>query len=404
MVTWSDSSCRRWRQSREQSIVNFDFDRLIDRRPTASLKWERYRGRDVLPLWIADMDFRAPPAVIEALHCRAEHGIFGYTQAPAELSETIVAFLGEHYRWLIHPEWLVWLPGLVTGLNVACRAVGAAGDEVLTTIPVYPPFLSAPGNFCRRLSTVPLLQQPRGWTFDWDRLEAAITARTRLFLLCSPHNPVGRVFSREELAKLADICLRYNLVICSDEIHADLILDPDKKHLPTATLDGDVARRTITLLAPSKTFNIPGLGFSFAVIPDPGLRHAFRGAMAGIVPEVNLFGFAAALAAYQHGGEWLLALRAYLRQNRDLVAEAVGTMPGLTASRVEATYLAWIDTRAAEIGNPGEFFEAAGVGLSDGGQFGGPGFVRLNFGCPRPILQQALGRMHQALIDAEARK
>jgi cysteine-S-conjugate beta-lyase len=350
------------------------------------------------------MDFRSPPAVIEALHRRTEHGIFGYTEAPAELSETIVTFMGRHYGWRVHPEWLVWLPGLVSGLNVACRAVGADGDEVLTTTPVYPPFLSAPGNFRRRLCTVPLLHQPRGWTFDWERLEEAITGRTRLFLLCSPHNPVGRVFSREELERLAFFCLRHDLVICSDEIHAGLILDPDKKHLPTASLSREVARRTITLLAPSKTYNIPGLGFSFAVISDPGLRGDFRQAMAGIVPEVNLFGFIAALAAYQQGGEWLLALLAYLRQNRELVAEAVRAMPGLTASRVEATYLAWIDTRGAGIDKPGDFFEAAGVGLSDGNQFGGPGFVRLNFGCPRAILQQALSRMHQALIIAAEKR
>jgi cysteine-S-conjugate beta-lyase len=320
------------------------------------------------------------------------------------LSETIVTFMGRHYGWRVHPEWLVWLPGLVSGLNVACRAVGADGDEVLTTTPVYPPFLSAPGNFRRRLCTVPLLHQPRGWTFDWERLEEAITGRTRLFLLCSPHNPVGRVFSREELERLAFFCLRHDLVICSDEIHAGLILDPDKKHLPTASLSREVARRTITLLAPSKTYNIPGLGFSFAVISDPGLRGDFRQAMAGIVPEVNLFGFIAALAAYQQGGEWLLALLAYLRQNRELVAEAVRAMPGLTASRVEATYLAWIDTRGAGIDKPGDFFEAAGVGLSDGNQFGGPGFVRLNFGCPRAILQQALSRMHQALIIAAEKR
>jgi cysteine-S-conjugate beta-lyase len=347
------------------------------------------------------MDFLSPPAVIEALRRRVEHGIFGYTAPPAALSETIIAMLSRRFNWQVQPQWLVWLPGLVTGINVACRAVGAAGDEVLTTIPVYPPFLSAPSHSSRRLRTVPLLHQNNRWTFDFPRLEEAIADRTRLFLLCSPYNPTGRVFSRAELEKLAAICLHHNLIICSDEIHSDLILDQDRHHLPTATLGEEVARRTITLMAPSKTYNIPGLGFSFAVIPDRDLRDAFRGAMAGIVPEINLFGYTAALAAYREGGEWLAALLAYLRANRDLVDAAIPAIPGLSVARSEATYLAWIDTRAAALANPGSFFEAAGVGLSDGVPFGGPGFVRLNFGCPRAVLRQALTRMKLALEAAE---
>jgi cysteine-S-conjugate beta-lyase len=388
------------KQSDPGSARAFDFDQLVDRRQSSSHKWNRYQGRDILPLWVADMDFRSPAAVIKALHQRVQHGIFGYTDPPAELSETIIAILARRYGWQVHPDWLVWLPGLVTGLNVACRAVGVAGDEVLTTVPVYPPFLTAPGNSRRRLRTVPLLRRGASWYFDFQALEQVVTERTRLFLLCSPHNPTGRVFSRGELEKLADFCLRHRLVICSDEIHADLVLDQEKAHLPTASLDEEVARRTITLLAPSKSYNIPGLGFSYALIPDPRLRIAFRQAMAGIVPEVNLFGYTAALAAYRHGSDWLAALLDYLRGNRDLVTEAIARMPGLSVNRVEATYLAWIDTREAQIGEPAAFFEAAGVGLSDGAQFGGPGFVRLNFGCPRSTLEQALARMHRGVLTA----
>jgi cystathionine beta-lyase len=345
------------------------------------------------------MDFRSPPAVIAALHQRAEHGIFGYTVAPEELVETVIANLGGRYGWLVRPEWLVWLPGLVTGLNVACRAVGVDGDEVLTTVPVYPPFLSAPGNSRRRLRTVPLVGKGGRWELDFEALKRAISDRTRLFLLCSPHNPAGRVFSHAELERLAALCVEHDLVICSDEIHAELILDPDRRHTPTAALDAEVARRTITLLAPSKTYNIPGLGCSLAVIPDERLRRDFRMAMAGIVPEVNLFGYTAALAAYREGGEWLKGLLVYLRGNRDRVAAAVDAMPGLTVNRVEATYLAWIDTRAAALSDPLAFFEVAGVGLSDGREFGGPGFVRLNFGCPRAVLDKALARMAQALTE-----
>ncbi len=375
----------------------FDFDTPIDRRGSASVKWDKYRGRDVIPLWVADMDFRSPPVVLEALQRRVEHGVFGYTHAPEELTPAILARLQADYRWQVEPEWLVWLPGLVTGLNVACRAVGEDGDQVLTPVPVYPPFLSAPRHSRRDLLTVPLGRRDGRWELDLERLEAAVTARTRLLLLCSPHNPVGRVFGREELAALADLCARHDLVICSDEIHADLVLDPDKAHVPTAALEPEVARRTITLMAPSKTFNTPGLGFSFAVVPDGALRGRFRAAMAGIVPQVNALGYTAALAAYRDGGPWQAALLAALRANRDSVEQAVAAMPGLAMDHVEATYLAWIDTRPAGLEDPVQFFEQAGVGLSDGRDFAGPGFVRLNFGCPQATLREALGRMGQAL-------
>ncbi len=375
----------------------FDFDTPIDRRGSASVKWDKYRGRDVIPLWVADMDFRSPPVVLEALRRRVEHGVFGYTHAPEELTPAILARLQADYRWQVEPEWLVWLPGLVTGLNVACRAVGEDGDQVLTPVPVYPPFLSAPRHSRRDLLTVPLGRRDGRWELDLERLEAAVTPRTRLLLLCSPHNPVGRVFGREELAALADLCARHDLVICSDEIHADLVLDPDKAHVPTAALEPEVARRTITLMAPSKTFNTPGLGFSFAVVPDGALRGRFRAAMAGIVPQVNALGYTAALAAYRDGGPWQAALLAALRANRDSVEQAVAAMPGLAMDHVEATYLAWIDTRPAGLEDPVQFFEQAGVGLSDGRDFAGPGFVRLNFGCPQATLREALGRMGQAL-------
>jgi cysteine-S-conjugate beta-lyase len=382
----------------EKKIGSFDFDDIIDRRQTGSSKWERYnQSRDILPLWVADMDFKAPPAVIDALLRRTEHGIFGYTQVTAELSQTIITWLDRQYGWQVHPDWLIWLPGSVAGINVACRAVGVLGDEVLSAIPAYPPFLSAPENSGRQLRTVPLLHQDGEWTFDWQRLEEAITATTRLLFFCNPHNPVGRVYRQEELEKLAAICLEHDLIILADEVHADLILDPGSRHLPIATLAPEVARRTITLMGPGKTYNIPGLGFAFAVIPDPGLRKNFLSAMAGIVPEVNLFGWVAAQAAYKDGAEWLQALLSYLRENRDLVAEAVKEMPGLSSSRVEGTYLAWIDARETGISKPAVFFETAGVGLSDGLHFGSPGFLRLNFGCPRAILRQALERMHLAL-------
>ena len=244
---------------------------------------------------------------------------------------------------------------------------------------------------------IPLRLRADRWEWDPSRLEEAITPQTRLLLLCNPHNPVGRVWSREELISLAELAERHDLMICSDEIHAGLILDEDRHHIPIAALSPESARRTITLQAPSKTFNIPGLGCSFAVIADHELRRAFRRAMGWIVPHVNTLGYTAALAAYSHGEEWRRELIVYLRRNRDLVTEEVGRMPGLEMAHVEATYLAWIDARPAGIGNPARFFEEAGVGLSDGADFDAPGFVRLNFGCPRPLLVQALQRMGKAL-------
>jgi cystathionine beta-lyase len=375
----------------------FDFSLAVERRNTASMKWDKYKGRDIIPLWVADMDFCSPPAVIEALQQRVAHGVFGYTVAPESLETIVVEKLAADFNWSIQPEWLVWLPGLVTGFNVACRAVGEDNDDVMTAVPVYPHFLTAPQNSRRRLIKVPLQETDNHWTFDFDRLEKAITPDTRLFLLCNPHNPVGRVFRRDELDTLADICENHDVIICSDEIHCELILDSEKTHIPTATLDAAVAERTITLMSPSKTFNLPGLGCAFAVISARKLRRRFIKAMAGIVPHVNAMGYAAAEAAYRDCADWHAALLEYLRGNRDKAARAISDIPRLSMAPVEATYLAWIDVRSAGLADPVRFFEDAGVGLQDGIEFGGPGYVRLNFGCQRPLLEEALDRIKKAM-------
>ncbi len=382
----------------ERQTGRENFDELVERRGSSSLKWERYRGTDIQPMWVADMDFRSPPAVLKLLRERVEHGVFGYTLPPAELVDAVLSMLLAEYDWQVRPEWLVWLPGLVCGLNVSCRAVGQQGDEVLSMVPIYPPFLTAPGHSGRRLSTAPFVRRGASWEFDFDLLAGALTPRTRLFLHCNPQNPLGRVFSRVEQEQLAEFCLRHDLVVCSDEIHCGLVLDRDKKHIPFATLSPEVARRTITLMAPSKTYNLPGLGCSFAVISEPGLRLAFKRVMEGIVPYVNALGFTAALAAYRDSADWLRALIGYLRANRDLVLREVEEMPGITTTPVEATYLAWLDCRASGLAEPARFFEEeARVGLSDGREFGAPGFLRLNFGCPRSELAAALRRMGEAL-------
>jgi cysteine-S-conjugate beta-lyase len=383
--------------------MSHDFDRPPARRGSDSLKWQRYG--DALPLWVADMDFAAPEPVLAALHDRVRHGVFGYGAPPVELTEVLCARMAERYRWTVEPEQIVYLPGLVSGLNVVCRAIGAPGDEVLVQAPVYPPFLTAPGQQERRLVTAELTAEARAgrryYTFDDDAFAAAIGPRTRLFILCHPHNPVGRVFDVEELRRLAMLCERHKLTICSDEIHCDLLFD-GRRHTPFATLSPDIAQRCVTLMAPSKTFNIPGLGASFAIIQNPELRRCFQQALRGIVPDANVLGLTAALAAYQHGGAWLRDLLDYLAANRAFLVDAIDrTLPGLRTTVPEATYLAWLDCRDAGIpGNPHRFFlERAGVALNDGATFGpgGAGFVRLNFGCARATLAEGLERMRAAL-------
>ncbi|MGH8021105.1 MAG: MalY/PatB family protein [Opitutaceae bacterium] len=378
--------------------MSYDFSSLESRHGTDSQKWQKYRGRDVLPMWVADMDFHSAPEIVEALRERAGEGVFGYCRPKDSTIGAVLAYLRRRVDWEVQPDWLVWLPGLVPGINLACRAVGKAGDAVLTLTPVYPPFLSAPKLGGRRLLTVDLVLREGAWQIDWEKLENAVTPDTRLFLLCHPHNPVGRVWRRAELERIGEFCLRHNLVLCSDEIHCDLILD-DVTHVSTATLSPALAERSITLHAPSKTYNIAGLGCSYAVIPDSRLRNLFKHAGFGVLAETNNFGYTACEAAYRHGESWRLALLDRLRANRDIVESAVndGSLPGISMAHIEATYLAWLNVASLEIPDPVAFFEESGVGLSGGAAFGDPRHVRLNYGCPESTLQEALARMSAAL-------
>lgn len=379
--------------------MSYSFDQSIDRNGTASQKWERYRDQDILPMWVADTDFMAPPAVLDALHARINHGIFGYTNTPQELNLAVQAHLRTQYHWEIDTDWLVWLPGLVCGLNLACRAVGKPGDQVLTPTPVYPPFISAPQLSDRRVCQVPMHYRDNRLVLDMAALQAAIRPDTALLLLCNPHNPGGSVYRQAELEQLAAIAEQHDLIICSDEIHCDLLLQPEREHIPLARLNPSIAARTITLMAPSKTFNIAGLGCSFAVISDKQLRRRFNEVRRGIVPDVNLLGYTAALAAYTEGEDWHRQQLAYLRANHAYLLEAINQMPGLRMAPLEATYLAWIDVSGAGLDNPHHFFEQAGVGLSPGRDFGDSQFVRLNFGCTRERLEQAVERMRRALAN-----
>jgi cystathionine beta-lyase len=383
--------------------MSFDFENVPDRLGTDSQKWQKYAGRDVLPMWVADMDFPAAPAIVAALHARVDHGIFGYARPVPSTVGAIVETMAVRYGWNIEPDWIVWLPGLVVGLNVTAQAFAAPGEEVLTLAPVYPPFMSAPKNSARVSTAVDFVLRDGRWTIDWAALERAVTPRTKLFYLCNPHNPLARVWRRDELVRLGEFCVRHNLVLCSDEIHCDLILDPALPHIPTAVLGEAIARRTVTLMAPSKTYNVPGLGTSFALIPDRELRARFVRATAGIVAEVTALGFTACEAAYRDGEPWRQALLAHLRGNRDFLADFVKReLPGVTIEApIEATYLGWLNVAALNLPDPVAHFETHGVGLSDGAFFGSPKgrHVRINFGCPRATLAEALRRMKTAVAS-----
>jgi cystathionine beta-lyase len=379
--------------------MRYDFDQSVDRRHSDSTKWHVY-GPGVLPLWTADMDFRVPEPVVDALRARAEHGVFGYCYEPPELREVIVERLARLYGWRVEPEAIVLQTGVLAGFMKVCRVAAAPADGVLVQPPVYQPIFAAPAHNGSIHQEAPLAMRPDGrWEIDFDAFEAAADDRTRVFILCNPHNPVGRVFSRPDLERLAAICLRRDILICSDEIHCDLIFD-GRRHVPMASLDADVARRSITLMAPSKTFNVPGLRCSFAIIPDAELRRHFAGETD--FSEINNMGLAAALAAYRDGQDWLDQVLAYLQANRDFVADFVWKeLPGVEMVTPEATYLAWLDCRQTGIpGSPQAFFlDHARVALTDGAWFGtgGSGFVRLNFACPRATLAEALERMRMAV-------
>ena len=376
----------------------FDFDREIDRRHTMSLKWDKYKTQDVLPMWVADTDFRSPPAVIEALTQRVAHGIFGYSRPSPRLIELIVTRMQQRYDWAIQPEWLVFLPGVVPGLNLACKAWSQHGRGIITPKPVYYPFLLAPGFNDRPLLTVPMIEEAGRWVLDLIELERQAPSAD-LLLLCNPHNPGGTVFTREELEAIDAIAERHNLVVCSDEIHCDLLLDKDARHIPYGALSPAAAERCAVMMAPSKTFNIAGLCCSFALVPNARLRLKLQQAMRGISADVNLLGFVAAEAAYEGGEQWLAEQIDYLSANLALIEQAVARWPGVKLANNQATYLAWIDVSALGLDDPVAFFEQAGVGLSPGAQFGDGQFVRLNFGCTRARLVEALARMEKAILQ-----
>lgn len=375
----------------------------IDRRGTDSVKWKRY-GDDVLPLWVADTDFRSPAAVIEALQQRVDHGVFGYPCDPPELGELVAARMLERYHWKVSPSDMFFIPGVVPGFNLVCQALVHEGESLLVQPPVYPPILHAAENARARNLQAPLSLKADGtYEVDFNALEAAIERDTRCLVLCNPHNPVGKVFNSQELTRMAEICLRHKMVICSDEIHSDLIFS-GVQHIPIASISEEVAQSTVTLIAPSKTFNIAGLECAILICNNADLMKKINTARRGILGGVNVMGLTAAAAAYRDGGEWLKQTMELLEGNRDYLMDFLEKrLPQIKMHQPDATYLAWLDCRACGFkeGAFQFFLEHARVALNRGEEFGegGEGFVRLNFGCSRETLTEALLRMEKALNE-----
>ena len=380
-----------------------NFDQVINRRETESIKWN-YFEKDVLPMWVADMDFQSPPEVIEALQERVTHGVFGYGGPPEGTRSAICKHLEERHHWRVDPEKINFISGVVTGFTHAIYSLTDPGDTILIQTPAYPPFLAAPHATGRQCLINELVQEADGrYVVDFDDFESKIASGVRLFILCNPQNPTGRVFRQDELERMADICLRHETLICSDEIHSDLTY-PGEHHIPIASLSPEIAQSTVTYFAPSKTFNVAGFSTSVYVAENPKIQNTLSKSMHFLLGHPNILGLHAARAAYQHGGEWLADMIAYLRANRDFLADFVrDELDGISMWKPEGTYLGWLDCR--ELGldaSPQAFFlQKAWVGLNDGADFGavGEGFVRLNFGCPRALLEEGLTRMKTALAE-----
>ncbi|MHC8308941.1 MalY/PatB family protein [Pseudomonas sp. GT1P32] len=381
--------------------MTFDFDQVFDRHNTGSTKWSRYPA-DVLPMWVADMDFAAPPVIIQALQKRLEHPLLGYSVAQDDLRIAIVADLWNKYAWRVEPQELIFLPGVESGFNMALNALVQPQQNVVVQTPNYPPLRHAPGHWGLNKVELNFETMADGtYATPLQALRQSLEGGGAL-LLSNPHNPLGKAFPREELQAVADICVAQGAWIISDEIHAELCFD-GRKHIPTASLSPEIAQRTITLMSASKAYNIAGLKTSFMIIQDRALRERVNHARCGMVDSINPLGMEATRVAYAEAGPWLVALKDYLQSNRDYLVDAVRTrLPGISMNVPQSTYLAWLDCSALGLENPQQFFlEKAKVGLSPGLDFGDDSqqFVRLNFGCPRALLEEGIARMERSLRD-----
>lgn len=377
------------------AVLPTEFDTIIDRFGMSSDKWSKY-PQEVIPMWVADMDFDSPDCIKAALNKRVEEGVYGYTHVSKALEQAIVSHLVSRYDWQVFPTNLVHLPGLVCALHLSVRVFSNPGDGIVVPGPVYYHLTKAPLLSDRELIGVDMVLQEGRWLPDMEDFEAACAQpNSKMILLCNPHNPGGTVYSKDELLAIHCLAEKYDLLVVSDEIHCDLILD-DLLHVPFASLNKEAANRTITLMAPSKTFNIAGLGYAFAVIENVTIRKAFNNGKSGLIPFPNMLGLTAATAAYTEGHEWHQALLKYLAGNRDILEQFLASTP-LKMSHLQATYLAWVDVSALQLSDPYAFFLEAGIGVSNGKDFGNSSYIRLNFGCPRSRLEKAIQRIEKAL-------
>jgi len=378
------------------TAMPIQFGPPVDRSQSDSIKWKRYAGKDVLPMWVADMDFKVIPEIIDAINDRADHGVLGYGSDNPELMNLIVKHCQHHYQWQIQPEWIVLTPGVVKGLNIARALATQNGKPAgITAKPVYPHLMQHSPVLTFESQDFLTRAKEDSWELDLQQMQQNISDKTGVFLLCNPHNPLGKVYSREELTAVAEVCLQHDLIICSDDIHCDLILN-GKPHIPIASLSDEIANQSITLMAPSKTFNIAGLDTAFAIISNSTMRKKYQALMYGLVGHVNIMGTQAAIAAYKHGEPWRQELIKYLQSNLKIIEQRINNIPGISMRPVEATYLAWLNVSSLKLDKPQKYFEEYGVGMSAGSEFGDNDYVRLNFGCQQEILIKALDRIEQA--------
>lgn len=391
--------------------MKFDFDQAIDRRNTNCAKWDLIKtifgDKDILPMWVADMDFNTAPCIVDALKKQAALGIFGYTCRPQSYLDAIVDWVLRRHGWKIKPEWLTYSPGVVTALNLCIQTFSLPGDRIVIQPPVYYPFARSIISNGRRVENNPLKQDGQRYGMDLEEFEKKTVDRTPLMILCSPHNPVGRVWEREELARVGEFCVKNDMILISDEIHSDLVFK-GFKHVPTASISEEIAKRTITCIAPSKTFNLAGLKTSVIIIPSAKIREKYNATLQNLALGAdNSFGLVALEAAYRQGDEWLEALLDYLEANIDFaVSYFREKIPRIKVARPEGTYLMWLDCRGLGLDSRAlDAFmrEKAGIWLDDGPMFGpgGEGFQRMNVACPRSTLSQALERIKTAVAIAE---
>lgn len=384
-----------------------NFDEIVKRYNTESRKWDNidevFGDTSVLPLWIADMDFASPPAVLKAIQAKAAHGVFGYPARRTSLHDSVMRWTKVRHNWTLEREWISTAPGVVSSISAAVLTLTEPGDSIIIQPPVYPPFFSCVRNNGRKIVENALKNNHGYYEFDFDDLEAKIDDTVKMIVLCSPHNPVGRVWREDELRRLADICLKHQIIILADEIHHDLVFS-GHKHTPLARLSPEIAHATVTFMAASKTFNVAGLNTSFIITPDPVKRKKINKLLHNLeIGKTTIFGGAATEAAYTDGEEWLEELLVYLEANADYIVSYVEQhLPGVKVVKPEGTYLAWLDFRDifSQADKVSIFLtKEAKVGMNDGLSFGcqGAGFARLNFGCPKSIIQEALQRIERAI-------